>query len=342
MNTPHFTRCIEQTARIAVLVLLAALAGCTATSLPERPTAAPGSATPEAENGTVSLRRIVAARWAVPLSGLLDLDHAHALEAGLEDRLEPIEIAVFLIEHPVHGRFLIDSGVAARFRDAPEDWGVAAPVRWFMGTDRLEVLRSTAEILDTLVGPLDGVFLTHLHLDHVMGMPDVPASVPVWIGPGEAAARSAEHLATRSTIDRMLGARGELGSWRFSAASAADDPARLDVFGDGSVIALHVPGHTPGSTAFLIRTEDGPQLVLGDASHTAWGWQHDVPPGSYTADAERGARSLQQLRTLAASMPDLRVHPGHQTLDSSALAEPAVRDRVDLASSALEVLPREP
>ena len=33
--------------------------------------------------------------------------------------------------------------------------------------------------------PLAGVFLTHLHLDHIMGMPDVPHGTPVVSGPGE-------------------------------------------------------------------------------------------------------------------------------------------------------------
>src|SRR6266567_8382330 len=41
-----------------------------------------------------------------------------------------------------------------------------------------------------------------------------------------------------------------------------------DVFGDGSVIVLRTPGHTPGHSALLVRLKDmGPVLLSGDAVH---------------------------------------------------------------------------
>ena len=76
--------------------------------------------------------------------------------------------------------------------------------------------------------------------------------------------------------------------------------------------ALSVPGHTPGSLAFLARTETGPVLFVGDTSHTRWGWDHGVPPGTYTEDAAGNAASLAKLRTIAAAWPQLRVVVGHE------------------------------
>src|SRR5256885_14175368 len=41
-----------------------------------------------------------------------------------------------------------------------------------------------------------------------------------------------------------------------------------DVFGDGSVMVLRTPGHTPGHSALLVRLKDmGPVLLSGDAVH---------------------------------------------------------------------------
>jgi glyoxylase-like metal-dependent hydrolase (beta-lactamase superfamily II) len=308
---------------IVCLVLPAALAlGCSASSIPTRPAGlaagAPAGAPLREEEVRVRLERVVAARWSVPLSGLLDLDHEDAVAAGLEDREEAIEIAVFVVDHPQFGRYLIDSGVADAFRRGPGAAGVSRVVSWAMGADRLEVLASTDALGAGPDGPVRGVFLTHMHLDHVMGLPDVGADVPVFVGPGEATARRFEHLATRGTIDRLVGPERVLRSW-----SLGDDPdgrfeGRVDVFGDGSLIGLHVPGHTPGSMAFLVRAEDGEHLVVGDASHTAWGWMHGVPPGTYTMEAERGVESLHRLRAFAAERPALRVHPGHQPLPANA------------------------
>ena len=41
-----------------------------------------------------------------------------------------------------------------------------------------------------------------------------------------------------------------------------------DIFGDGSVVMLAMPGHTPGETALLVRlAETGPVLLSGDVVH---------------------------------------------------------------------------
>ena len=66
----------------------------------------------------------------------------------------------------------------------------------------------------------------------------------------------------------------------------------IDVFGDGSVWAIHVPGHSPGSTAYLVRTPRGSKLLVGDASHTRWGWENGVEPGTFSLDGPRSAESL--------------------------------------------------
>ncbi|MES1205859.1 MAG: MBL fold metallo-hydrolase [Pseudomonadota bacterium] len=86
----------------------------------------------------------------------------------------------------------------------------------------------------------------------------------------------------------------------------------LDLFGDGSLFAIWVPGHTAGSVAYVARTPRGPVLFTGDTSHTRWGWEHDVPPGKFSSDRERNATSLAALRGLAARHPALEVPLGHQ------------------------------
>ncbi|MCJ8272243.1 MAG: MBL fold metallo-hydrolase, partial [Psychrosphaera sp.] len=43
-----------------------------------------------------------------------------------------------------------------------------------------------------------------------------------------------------------------------------------DVFGDGSVVILQMPGHTPGHTALkVILAKTGPVLISGDLYHQA-------------------------------------------------------------------------
>lgn len=259
--------------------------------------------------GPVTLTRIVAADWAVDRSGLINLDHPKAEAAGLEGGDEPIQIYAYAIEHPQHGRFLVDTGVAAAFRD-PDTAPVSGMVASAMNFEKLHIHTDTAGWL-AAHGPIDGVFLTHIHLDHIMGLPDVPDTVPVYTGPGETSVSAFLNMFTQGTTDDLIG-DAELREWRFTADPDGALDGVVDIFGDGSVFALHAPGHTPGSTAYLVRTPDGPALLVGDACHTDWGWAHSVEPGTFNADGEGAARSLSRLQKLAAQIPDLTIHLGHQ------------------------------
>lgn len=86
----------------------------------------------------------------------------------------------------------------------------------------------------------------------------------------------------------------------------------VDVFGDGTLWAIWVPGHTEGSTACLARTADGPVLFVGDACHTRWGWDNAVEPGPFSADKARSAKSLGRLLSRVERHPELQVRLGHQ------------------------------
>ena len=85
-----------------------------------------------------------------------------------------------------------------------------------------------------------------------------------------------------------------------------------DLFGDGTLFAILVPGHTAGSVAYVARTPRGPVLFTGDTSHARWGWEHGVSPGRFSSDRARNAASLAALRGLAARHPALDVRLGHQ------------------------------
>ena len=266
----------------------------------------------------VQFERVVAADWEVARSGLINLEHPRAIAAGLEDGPEPIEIYFYVLEHPDFGTFLVDSGVESGFLGDDGNPRVSFLVESVMNTEALDIHTTTAQWLARHVGGLAGVFVTHLHLDHVMGLPDVPPATAVYVGPGETRSAGFLNLFSRGTIDRMLERAGPLEVWPFRPDPSGRFEGILDVFGDGSVWALHVPGHTPGSTAFLVRSTTGPKLLVGDVSHTRWGWENDVTPGTFTADRARNAESLAALRSLAARHPEIEVFLGHQDLDRGA------------------------
>ncbi len=262
--------------------------------------------------GPVEFESLKAADWVVARSGLINLDHPTARAAGLEDGDEAIGIYFHVLRHPRFGTFIVDTGVESGFRDPEGNRRVSYLVESAMRTSDLEIHVTTREWLATESEPLSGVFLTHLHLDHVMGLPDVPPDTPVYAGPGEPSASQFLNLFSRGTIDRMLEDSGPIQEWSYAGDPDGRFMGVVDIFGDASVWAIHSPGHSPGSTAYLIRTPEGSKLLVGDASHTRWGWENGVEPGTFSLDGPRSAESLAALRELAREFPEMDVYLGHQ------------------------------
>lgn len=288
--------------RFTLTVTLAA-AAC-AGPVPHQPVAAPKPAPVDLDApGLIRHEAVLSARWSVPRSGLIDLTDPKA--AHLEDGEVPIALPVHVLVHPERGTWVIDTGV-------PEgELPVRGPMAWF--ADGIETVEPLGHIVARQDAPLAGVLLTHNHLDHVLGLPDVPADVPVHVGLGDHHATGTNRAFMFPTFKRNMEGH-TLRTFDFEGPNVLDlegIPA-IDVFGDGQLYALDAHGHTPGSTAYLARTPDGPVLFTGDCSHTRWGWDHGVTPGTYTEDHEENAESLEALRALAARHPGMRVEVGHE------------------------------
>lgn len=270
--------------------------------------------------GPITLETVASADWEVPLSGLLNLDHPKARAAGLEDRAEAIQIYFHALRHPSRGLFIVDTGVEQAFVDDPEHALLSGLVARAMNADKLRVRQSLGGWLAQRGEPLAGVLFTHLHLDHLTGMRDVPAGTPLFAGPGETAERSWQGYFTQPVLDRALGGQEPIAELQFSPDPDGVLAGVLDLFGDGSVFALATPGHTSGSTAYLVRTTTGPVLLAGDACHTAWGWENGVEPGTFSHDRAASAQSLAMLKRFVEQHPRIEVRLGHQPLPRAELA----------------------
>jgi N-acyl homoserine lactone hydrolase len=82
------------------------------------------------------------------------------------------------------------------------------------------------------------------------------------------------------------------------------------VFGDGSLVALPTPGHTPGSVSLLVRRSGHPPLLLvGDLTYDIDHMERGEVPGSGNQPEMR--RSTQLIAQLKQRMPDLVVLAAH-------------------------------
>jgi N-acyl homoserine lactone hydrolase len=303
-------------AGIAAISML--LAACTVTTHPQqaatlgKPSSSAAMKAQIEQPGPIQLETINSADWAVPLDGLINLKSPAAKAAGLTNHDEPIHVYAHLLRHPRYGNFLVDTGVSQLLADDPGKAGVGWLVRQVMPLGAMKIRKSSEEIMKELNGKLSGIFLTHMHLDHISGLPGIPRDIPIYISASEATEKNFLNLFVQGTTDRVLEGRQELLAWYFQPDPDKEFEGVIDIFGDGSAYAISVPGHTPGSVAYLIRTTQGPVLLTGDTSHTRWGWEHTVEPGDYTLDHARNLENLKRLKALVERHPSITVRLGHQ------------------------------
>lgn len=230
--------------------------------------------------------------------------------------------AIFLaVAHPRHGWVLVDTGYGTSFAAATRAWPRCL-YRWITPV----VARApTAEILRAHgIVPEDirHIVLTHFHADHIGGTREFP---------GATFHHATEALAPLLSLSAFSQTRhafvpGQLPD-DFAARSAPVSLAQFqpdavtgfpshNLFGDASIILLHLPGHAPGHLGVRLEDGHGPLLYAADAY-----WHHrqideDIAPlrparfaihdnRAYDATVAR-LRTLQRadnLRVLACHCP---------------------------------------
>jgi N-acyl homoserine lactone hydrolase len=74
-----------------------------------------------------------------------------------------------------------------------------------------------------------------------------------------------------------------------------------DVFGDGSVVVLRTPGHTPGHSALLVKLASGSYILSGDAVHFRENLDTEGVP-AFNFDRAQTVASVQRLKQIAANL----------------------------------------
>src|SRR3954467_3969179 len=213
-------------------------------------------------------------------------------------------------EYPARPKHLVGSCYLIRHGDAYMLWDTGMPRALVGHPDVNPVMTVTlrAPIVDQLarigVRPeqIATMGISHYHGDHTGQARDFPGA-RLLIG-------AADLGILRG---RPAEAQADLAHWLTGGGQVTDVQGDLDVFGDGTVVMLNMPGHTPGHHALLVRLASGPVMLSGDTYHFAEQVAHrGVPP--FNTDRADSLASMDRFARLARNL-HARVIIQHEPAD---------------------------
>jgi len=138
------------------------------------------------------------------------------------------------------------------------------------------------------------VGISHFHADHTGQLDTVP-NATLLIGQKEWDALTAPKPMAGANVAGFK-------HWISGGGKVEPQAADKDVFGDGTVVVLRTPGHTPGHQALLVRLkEKGPVILVGDAAHFHENYESNGVPG-FNYDRAETIASLERIKGIAKNL----------------------------------------
>jgi glyoxylase-like metal-dependent hydrolase (beta-lactamase superfamily II) len=232
---------------------------------------------------------------------------------------------VALLRHPTLGWMLFDTGYGQAFADATRGFPEAiytkvTPVSWHPRQSMIAQLHAKG----IEAGDIRHVLVSHFHGDHVGGLADFPAA-RVWC-----AHEAWEDLHRRSRLSALakgllpaLAPRAMADRLRFYErmprvrlpAELAPFHAAFDLFEDGSIYAVSLPGHAAGHFGVCFRAQGRWVFLVADAAWSVRAIEENTPPPRWTTallgETAQYRDTLARLHDLASRRTGVTLVPAH-------------------------------
>lgn len=211
-------------------------------------------------------------------------DENHTIKGGRKQKVT-FNALWGLIQHPEKGWVLYDTGYTERFYKATKYFPnkiYALMTKVYI--DPENEIKAQLERNNIKAEEIEHVLITHFHADHIAGLLDFP---------------NAKIYTTRAALKQVMSipraiafSKGILKSLLPSdlveraviideECVAIDDPilkVKYDLFNDGSIYAVPLPGHAAGQYGVLVETEKQPYFLIADACWLKKSYEEMVLP----------------------------------------------------------------
>ena len=171
---------------------------------------------------------------------------------------------------------------------------------------------------------IDAIILTHLHINQIGGLRDFPDVDLIYFQEAydaveeksERQAMMAAFMATLLPDDFFVRSRTR------SAQKSRPIPYQFmpfthgwDIFGDGSLLAVHLPGHAYGQMGLFVHTDEGITFLCADACWHSRNYREAIPPhfavNLIKNEAKVYRNILERIQEFHRRNPDVPIYPSH-------------------------------
>jgi glyoxylase-like metal-dependent hydrolase (beta-lactamase superfamily II) len=244
----------------------------------------------------------------------------HLIEGGRRVQVQCHSI-VAVLRHPQHGWLLWDTGYAPRMLDATSSFPFslyrrATPLRL---DARLAVVAQLSR-WHLSPGDIRSIILSHFHADHIAGLLDFPDATLIASEAAyeDVASRRGFRALQRAFIPNLLPKDFLKRAQLFSDFAGPFLPAlgsTHDLFNDGSLLLISLPGHARGQIGLLARTTRGRVLFAADGCWLRRSIYEQRPPSRITQlvvdDPHAVRTTITHLHDFLRVSSDVIVIPSH-------------------------------
>lgn len=218
-----------------------------------------------------------------------------------------LPVSVYLIEHP-KGLVLIDTGWhtdnrTKQVRNLLHQYPV----------NKAELIEGQAvhEQLASLgyqPSDIDYVLLSHLHCDHADGLRHVRQAKQILVSEPEWEAASKDHI--KYLHHEWKGV--DMQTFKLKDSNLGPYNQSFDLFEDGSIQMIWVPGHSRGLCATKIKSlkDDSYVMLASDIGYARKSWEEDLTPGVID-NLEQAKASLNWIKTQISNPECVEVLANH-------------------------------
>lgn len=238
--------------------------------------------------------------------------------AGLRDTKVWHSTISSVLVRSAHGDVLIDTGFGP---NAEAQMNELPPSGRAFGLQIVSAAENRKPILDVLAtvgespAQVSRIVLTHSHYDHLGGTTQLAA--PIYVDSAEAKWMAAQARNPTITPPSLVASvKSRLHELTYDSGPYLGFDRSKDIDGDGNIVAVPLPGHTPGSQGIFLKLGSGRVFLIGDAADTLEAAERGLPKSPVIRantdfDPELADETTRRIATFHRAHPDIALIPAH-------------------------------